>query len=406
MSVHDEFTIRSIAQNEIKAFHLLEDYIWAEATVEEERKFKIIAEWATAVFYRSKIVAACAGLPFEMQFNGCSVPVDGLTSVGTYPGFRRRGLMRRLIANQLSVAHETGKPASALFASMAAIYQRFGYGLGSTHYRYQFDPRFVETRIKEPPSGYVRLVDQVEAKRVLPELHRTFIKRRNLALDRDGMLWEHYFRKRKKPPFYAITYDVNDQPTGYLIFTTGHLSCTSLNDDDPNQKMDIGTFVWHDVDSYRTLWEFIRSHDLVGQVQLNVPQDDPSISLLLEPRSLRIRTTDGIWLRVIDVMALTKARGYQHEYKAVFEIVEDAMCPWNEGTYRLTTSSNEVEVVRTNTMPDFQISINGLASLLCGHDTLSQLARVGHAKIHDINKLPKLDALFSTNYRPYCLDDF
>ena len=405
MSVHDEFTIRSITQNEIKAFHLLEDYIWAEVT-EEERKFKIIAEWATGVFYRSKIVAACAGLPFKMQLNGCSVPVDGLTSVGTCPGFRRRGLMRRLIANQLSVAHERGKPASVLFASMAAIYQRFGYGLGSTHYRYQFDPRFVETRIKEPLSGYVRLVDQAEAKRVLPELHRTFIKCRNLALDRDGILWEHYFRKRKKPFFYAIAYDINDQPTGYLIFTTGHLPCTSLNDDDPDQKMDIETFVWNDVDSYRALWEFIRSHDLIGQVQLNAPQDDPSISLLLEPRSLRIRTTDGIWLRVIDVMALTKARGYQYEYKAVFEIVEDEMCPWNKGTYRLTTSSNEVEVVRTNTMPDFQISINGLASLLCGHDTLSQLTRVGHAKINDVKKLPRLDALFSTNYRPYCLDDF
>ncbi len=67
----------------------------------------------------------------EMVVPGGRVPTAGLSWVGVHPTHRRRGILRRMMADHFARCRDRGEWVSALYATQAAIYTRFGYGLGS-----------------------------------------------------------------------------------------------------------------------------------------------------------------------------------------------------------------------------------------------------------------------------------
>ncbi len=402
------FEFRSVAKEEMPALRRLGRYVFGDSDADEEDDDILRPEWTHAAFHQGRLVASSAGYPFKVRLNGRGAPADGVTAVGTNPGYRRRGLLRRLMGDLLVRARENGQPVSILWASMGAIYQRFGYGLASAQVEYDFDPRFADFQFGAPASGFTRMAEKDEAVPVISDLYRRFIEPRNLLLHRAPALWQLPFR-RKKPNWHcAIHYDGNEVADGYLLYTVGTRQETS-GDPGLNQALGIRDFVWRDMNAYRGLWDFVRAHDLVGQVTTHMAaEDDPAPSLLLEPRLLRRRTSDGIWLRVVDAAAALAARGYDHIGETTLGIAEDADCPWNVGVYRLATDGRQAEVAKRppGDEPEIAIAPHGLASLLAGYSSLSHLVRVGRAKVADDRRLPTLDALFGTRYRPHCMDGF
>ena len=401
------YEFRSARKEEMKDFFRLERYVFADnstPTDEEEAKYPLKPEMTTVALHRGKIVATSGGFPFRMRLNGVEVKADGVTGVGTEPGHRRKGIVRHLITQRLHGAHSEGVPASILWASMGAIYQRFGYGLSSSMYKYQFNPRFAEFQFGEQSSsGWVARVDSEEALPIVQELYDNFHKERNLMLFRPPNVWKEGYLEGKTKYHFAIHYDKDGVPSGYVSY---RLSEHTFTEDGPNQRFGIQDFIYADIDTYRGLWRYIRNHDLVREVRAYVPLDDPALLMLLEPRSLNARWEEGIWMRVVDAQELASKRRYLTPGVASFEILEDAECPWNVGRYRIESNGIENEVDRNTKDIDFQISTNGLASLLSGQSTLSELCVAGRAEVCNAGKLPVLDSFFSSKYKPFCLDDF
>lgn len=406
----ERFEFRPATAEEMPNFRRLGFYVFANARREgdsAEEDDALRPEWTLAAFHRGRVVASSGGFPFKMRLNGRGVPADGVTAVGTDPGFRRRGLVRRLIGDLLRRAHENGQPASILWASMGAIYQRFGYGPGATLVEYSFDPQLASFQFGEPSTGFTRMLEKDEAVPIASKLYRAFIEERNLLLHRAPILWDLPFRVRNgRKTYCAVHYDSDSEPDGYLFYA-------AKQRDDPgsdavrDQEMSLSDFVWRDMNAYRGLWDFVRGHDLVSKVTTEMsPEDDPAPSLLLEPRILGRRTSDGIWLRIVDAAAMLAGRGYQHAGETSLEIVADAECPWNIGVYRFATDAVQAEAERIRARAEIRIQPHGLASLLAGHSSLSQLTRIGRAEVVDDRRLPMLDALFSTRYRPHCMNGF
>lgn len=399
------FEFRPATGGEMPAFRRLGRYVFAANLSDEEDEDVLRPEWTHAAFHRGQLVACSGGFPFKVRLNGRGAPADGVTGVGTDPGFRRRGLVRRLIGDLLRRAHENGQPVSILWASMGAVYQRFGYGLASTQVEYSFDPRLAGFQFGEPADGHTRLVESEAAVPVISGLYRRFIEPRNLLLHRAPVQWRLPFRDRKRTTHCAIHYGAANQPDGYMLYTVSGLEESS---EELDQQLAITDFVWENMNGYRGLWEFVRNHDLVGKViTYFAAEDDPATSLLLEPRILQRRTGDGIWLRVVDAAAALAARGYDHAGETTVRIAEDAECPWNVGTHRLVTDGVQTEVTPAgNGHAEITATPHGLASLLAGHSSVSHLARVGRIAVADGKRLPSLDALFATRYRPHCMNDF
>ena len=406
---HNEggYEFRQAKPEEMKEFLKVEGYVFGETEEITDKKVEenpMKYDMTNAVFHKGKLVATTAGFPFKMRMNGFGVPVDGVTAVGTLPEHRRRGLVRRTITDRLHMAKEREQPAAILYASMAAIYQRFGYGLAFLGYWYTIDPRFANFEFEVEDSGSTQLLDLPDALDNMKKIYRTYIEDRTLMLHRTDVFWSR-FTKTKTPTFVALHSDADGKPDGYLTYRIDDFR-RPQNDPGPDMALNVWDFYCHNHIAYRALWNFLRSHDLAGRVTMRRPTDDIAPFLLLEPRNLRIRVEDGLWLRVVDIPMLLSQRGYQTDGETVFEVRDDPECPWNVGKWKLNASQSGAEVNKATKSADFTISINGLASLVTGQTRLSTLVQTGRAELNSSKNLTELDAMFSTMHAPFCGDGF
>ena len=161
------------------------------------------------------------------------------------------------------------------------------------------------------------------------------------------------------------------------------------------------------MDAYRALWEYMLAHDLVKKVTMqgSLGTEDPSPSLLLEPRSLNRWEGDGIWMRIVDVEKGLPQRSYGAAGK-LHIAVQDNICDWNNATFRLETDGPASEVGRTTVAPDLTMTPNSLATLVAGHRSATFLHRIGLLEAADAAALALADRIFATNYAPHCINDF
>src|SRR3954453_11855128 len=85
----------------------------------------------------------------------------------------------------------------------------------------------------------------------------------------------------------------------------------------------------------REVWRFLLSIDLVEEVSADLlPVDHPLLFLLAEPRHLRLRLRDALWLRLVDVPGALARRVYAQPGTLVVEVA-DGFCQRNAGRWRL-----------------------------------------------------------------------
>src|SRR4051794_9399778 len=116
-------------------------------------------------------VGTAADYEFRLMVPGGELAAGGVTWVGVLPSHRRRGLLRDLMRRQLDDLHERGEPLAILWASEAAIYGRFGYGIAAPMTEMRGDRSRFALRDDPGPVGTVRIVDSDEAKQLLPRVY-------------------------------------------------------------------------------------------------------------------------------------------------------------------------------------------------------------------------------------------
>ena len=403
--------IRPVTADEMVEFGAVPSYAFADTRTPEEtaEQNTLQPEWTHAAFVDGRIATSFAAYPFQVRLNGAPVQMAAVTAVGTYPEFRRQGLLRQVMTQAISDERDRGQSIAILWASFGAIYQRFGYGLASKAQTLLLEPRNVAFNDAAPASGgAVRVMQKDEARPVIEGIYREFRRPRNLMIDRAPQLWEA--RLRQKDLRYGVYHNAAGEQTGYLIFSTKEMARhrqPTMFEPGPDQFMEIQESFALDPDAERGIWDFISAHDLVDRVRWwNFDPDAAAPFALLEPRDLRAVSGDGIWMRITDVEAALPQRPYGDEGALTLRIVEDDIADWNIGSYRLETSGAESTVTRTTKSPELTMRPAQLAVLIAGNASATKLARAGLIEVADHAVLKRADRIFASEYQPWCPDGF
>lgn len=403
--------IRPITTEERDEFDALVFYVFAQSRSEWERSRNeppwLKPEETLAAFVDGRIATATGAFPFTVRLNGRAAQAAGVTAVGTYPQYRRQGLLRRTMAEALTRYREAGQSFALLWASFGAIYQRYGYGLASAYVTYEFDPREVAFREEMPTSGAVELMSREEARPFQERIHAEWVAPRNLVVQRSKEWWDQLFRERgDRMRYHAIYRNGAGEARGYLVYDTAEdLGEWGMTVTGPDQSMNLLGFYPLDLEAHRAMWSYIRAHDLVKRVRWQrVPEDDVTPDLLLEPRELHRGTGDAMWMRITDVEAVLPQRPYGDE-GTITLAVRDELLPWNDGVYRLETEGDTSKVTRTSGPADLSMRVAALATLVSGYRSATHLQRAGLVE-GDAEALRRADRLFATDYRPHMPEGF
>ncbi len=406
-----DIEIRPITTEEREEFDAVLSYVFAQSRSDWERYRNeppwVKPEHTLAAFVDGSIATATGAQPFTVRLNGRPAQAAGVTAVGTYPQYRRQGLLRRTMIEALTRYRDAGQSFALLWASFAAIYQRYGYGLASAYVAYEFDPREVAFREELPTSGAVELMPPGKSRPVQERVHAEWARPRNLVVDRSQEWWDQLFREHgDRRRYHAVYRNGAGEPRGYLVYDIAEdLGGWGMRETGPDQSMNLLAFYPLDLEAHRAMWNYIRAHDLVKRVRWDkVPEDDVTPDLLIEPRELHRGTGDAMWMRITDVEALLPLRSYGDE-GAITLAVRDELLPWNDGVYRLETEGDAAKVSRTSGPADLSMRVGALATLVSGYRSATQLSRAGLLE-GDAAALRRADRLFATEYRPHMPEGF
>ena len=373
----------------------------------ERRFIALEPEFTLAVFDDDRPAATHGSWPLTMRFNGKTVPISGVTTVSTDMIDRQKGHLRKLVTQHFQDLHEQGeRPLAVLFASQAAIYQRYGYAVVSTQYSYEIEPQYIQFNEPLEIPGTLHYVDPDPDADfgTLVDLYRKYRENRTGEVHRGKPMWDAGILAPANEGEIrsAVVYEENGELQGYAIYRTG-LGDAPWPEVDRTCKID--DIVWLTPQAYRAFWELFAKLQLVRRIEWpQVAGDDPLPHLLIEPRMLRRRSMDQLLARVVDIEGSFRGRCYDESERLTFAIQDD-LCTWNTGQWQIHTGPDDAEVTRMESgLPDIELRPGTLAMLLFGQITASQAARYGKLIVHKPDALRIWDKTLRVQFEPFSAD--
>lgn len=339
---------------------------------------------------------------------GTDVHCSAVSDVTVSPAYRRRGMVRQMMTHQLASLAERGVPLAGLWASESSIYGRFGYGIatwqadvsGSTH-RTAFLPEvdFAGSSSEVDRETWLRAAEPVWAQ-VRAEQPGMF--------DRAGEWWQvaTWDPEKDRNGFTARRYLVHFDTGGEVDGVGSFEVKPDWSTGDPEGTVRIGPIFATSSSAYAGLWRYQLDVDLATTFSSSgVAVDEPLLHLLSAPRALNTHPVDGLYLRILDVVAALEARHYFADIDIVLH-VQDPLLDTVAGRYRVQAHMGRAVVGRTGDPADLTLDIRELASVYLGGTTLAELHRAGRVIEHSSGIARTASATFGWHRAPHCPDHF
>ena len=361
-----------------------------------------------AAYENGTMIGTAADIPLTLTIPGGELTAAGLTFVGVTPSHRRRGAMTGLMRRQLDGARERGEPLSILWASEPPIYGRYGYGVATFRAWIEADRDRVEFRGSPEPTGQVRLVDVAEAERILPPLYERVRKERPGMFARTPEWWREYrfpdpeHKRRGGGPRFIAVLELDGTPEAYAMYRVhekwpdGFPASRLVRERD---RRYLAAGLEGDLALPLRL-----STSLPASTRRGWRSMTPLLLLVTDPRRLRPKLSDGLWLRILDLERALGSRSYAAEGSIGLEL-RDSFVEDNDGVWTLEAGSGGAEVRRGGD-PELRLDIGDLASTYLGGVSFGRLAGAGLVEELVEGAVDRADALFRTRNAPWCPEVF
>ncbi|WP_043673127.1 GNAT family N-acetyltransferase [Streptomyces xylophagus] len=364
-------------------------------------------------FDAGRCVATFRSFPQELTaVGGTPVPADAISNVTVTATHRRRGLLTRMMAQDLAAAKERGDVVATLIAAEYRIYGRYGFGPATSITEWEIDVTRagLDPRWSAPEDGgRIDLVDGEDVRKLGPELHERLRRTRPGAITRDDRWWQvntgaiSLSRASWTEPFYAVYRAPGGEVEGLAAYTCDD---TWTDAKQPQDTATVKGLIATTPAAERALWYHLCSIDWVAKVKSGGRAPDDLLPLLLpDPRAATITTqADWLWVRVLDVVRAMEARSYEGEGTLVFEVADAAGLAG--GRYRLAASAQGASCVPTTESAELTLDVRELGTLWLGDESAERLAALGRVREERAGAARVADALLRTSRRPWCPDIF
>jgi predicted acetyltransferase len=362
-----------------------------KATPEQLDRYadELLTDWfrPQAAFVDGKIAGGSAIVSVELTLpGGRQVPMGGVTSTGVLPTYRRRGLLRKVMAAMLDDCRERGEFLAGLSASEATIYGRYGFAPATFQHRWEVRRTDVAFQTPFTDPGQLELVDGVEAAAVWPVLHEQVRAVRVGEVSPLPGKWSGL-----ADAYHLIHRGAAGQVDGAAIF-----QLPWSPDPEYAGELQVEAFEALNHDAYRALWGLLLDFDLTKRVvAARRPVDEPLRWMLTNSRALRLaRTRDNLWLNILDVQRALTARTYAATDSLVLEV---------DGVrWRLETSESEAACTAApGATVDVSLTVSELGSLYLGGVRPSEFRDAGRITEHTSGAVSRLDAVLRPDRAPH-----
>ncbi|MEH0545210.1 GNAT family N-acetyltransferase [Streptomyces sp. B21-105] len=367
----------------------------------------------SGAFDAGRCVATFRSFPQELTaVGGAAVPADAISNVTVSPTHRRRGLLTRLMTDDLTAAKERGDVVATLIAAEYRIYGRYGFGPATTTTAWSIDvaragldPR----RSGQPEEGRIDLVDGDEVRKAGPGLHERLRRAQPGAVSRSDKWWDiqtGVANPTGEPwtePYYAVYRSPDGEVEGMVAYRA---------DDkwsDAKQPLNTASVRWLIAvtpAAERALWHYLCSIDWITRVKSGWRSPGDLLPLYLpDPRAATVTTqADWLWVRILDVVRALEARTYDAAGSLVLEVVDGAGLAG--GRFLLDATPDGASCAPTTRSADLTLDIGELATLWLGDESAGRLAALGRLREERAGAARGADALLRTSGRPWCPDMF
>jgi predicted acetyltransferase len=329
-----------------------------------------------------------------------------VTAVTVRTSHRRRGLLRRMMSEDLRLAKEDGIAMAALTASEGTIYGRFGYGVASFERSIKVDTT-ARFSLAHRPTGSVEIADPKALLQLAPEVFERVHEFTPGSLGRQD--WYRQLasgalgRDGKEDPSIkvALHYSAEGAVDGYVSYKF-------LGWETEPYTVEVVDLVAAGTDAYLELWQFLGAIDLVERVSWDeAPLDDPLTWALADPRCIDSSDSrDMLWLRILDAATALGTRQYPVDGRLVIE-VHDSL-GLTAGTFGLQVESGNAAVERLpeTAEADLVLDVSALSSIYLGAVCPVTLTAAGRIRENTAGSALKARQMFAVERATHCLTHF
>src|SRR4051794_8859599 len=353
---------------------------------------------AAGAFDRGRAVATYRSFTAELTVPGGALPACAVSNVTVLPTHRRRGLLSRMIGDDLAAARERGEAIAVLVASEWPIYGRFGFGPATDAAGFELRPR--ETRFLREGSGTVELVSPEEFVAAAPGVFDAHRRASPGEVAREGWRWDVQAGLaegwQQAPPGTRLAL-VRDDDGAVRGMARWHVR-DDWSGHRPHSVLEVDELLAADPDTTARLWRFLAGVDLVETVRAGQRGVDEVLPWLVEDGRGVVQTwrADWLWARLLDVPAALSARAGSPGGPVVIA-VEDAL---GHAAGRFALADGECAV--SDARPDVTLPVATLSACYLGGRSLRTLAAAGWAHEHRAGAVGELDDLLRWPVAPWC----
>ncbi|MFG2793897.1 GNAT family N-acetyltransferase [Streptomyces sp. NPDC048419] len=414
---HSDIDVRLITEAELPEWlrAVKNGFLRASAVTEEEleaRRERFEESRYLGAFDGGRCVATFRSFAQELTaVGGTQVAADAISGVTVTATHRRRGLLTRMMSQDLAAAKERGDTVATLIAAEYPIYGRYGFGPATSVAEWTVDvPRAgLDPRWSGPgDGGRIDIVGAEDVRKLGPELHDRVRGAIPGVISRSEWWWRlNTGVVRLDPkwtePFYAVYRAASGEVEGLVAYEV---------DDkwgDAKQPQDTATvrdLLAATPAAARALWGYLCSIDWVTHVKSGQRAPDDLLPLLLpDARAARITSAaDWLWVRILDVIRALESRTYEGAGSLVLEVADRAGLAG--GRYRLEASAQGASCTPTTESAELTLDVGDLARLWLGDESVARLVALGRVQEERAGAALVGDALLRTSRRPWCPDMF